>query len=378
MQYQEFQKIIQQQTILVTQGGLLQEEQNISKQLNLYKYRNYQVNMIDQLTQLTIEYPVRCKLCPNLEVCMDIRSYIAHFTNFKKMFPTKGYVCPLCNQQLGQQILRMNIQNYIYLDPNILSYMFKDMSYTNGINIFEYKGEQYLWQEFNYRYKIKREDYVSDLYQRQVVFRQLFCIVNKELRIRQPLILQKCPDRKIVDFKSFYQELTKINFDLEKQGLILCRCNYCNRNPIKFIAGQIYFHEAFYEAFNKYYQIEHNNQNESHFTYIFADTEIDSQIINDVVEDLCQDQKFQRMFRRNTIKGYSLNFQMVQINIGIFSIYLDYDGIYVDLVSAKNHINSTINLKQRKYHFQITKIDFQLSNSIFGFISNNYRFSSDQ
>ncbi|CAK64859.1 unnamed protein product (macronuclear) [Paramecium tetraurelia] len=327
MQYQEFQKIIQQQTILATQGGLLQEEQDLSKQLTLQRYRNYQVNMIDKLTQLTIEYPVRCKLCRDLEVCMDIRSYIAQFIYFKKFFLAKGFSCPICNQQLGQQILRMNIQNYIYLDPNILSYMYQNMSNIIDTKIFEYHGEQYMLQDFKNRQKIKREDYVASLLDRIVVFRQLFCRVNFELRIRQPLILYNCPDRKIVDFKSFYQELKKINFDLEKQGLILCRCNYCYRNPIKFIAGQIYFHEAFYEALNKYYQIQDNNQNESHFTYTFADTERDSYIktvqlilplkINFQREngsfwDMMSDEKYQSLFRGSEIQGYK--FKLFAIN----------------------------------------------------------------
>lgn len=36
--------------------------------------------MVDLITNMIIEYPVRCKFCTDLSVCMDMRSYIADFT----------------------------------------------------------------------------------------------------------------------------------------------------------------------------------------------------------------------------------------------------------------------------------------------------------
>ncbi|CAK81349.1 unnamed protein product (macronuclear) [Paramecium tetraurelia] len=279
MQFQDFQKLISQQAIQVSQGDLLQEDQKLSKQVALYRYRNYTVNMKDKFTELTIEYPVRCKSCKNLEVCIDMRSYIAEFNYQIKMFPTKAFSCPLCKHQLSKQTLSMKIQNYIYLDSNMLSFMFKDMSYVNGTNIFEYQGEQYIFQEFLDRQKIKRETYVAGLQDKKVLFRQLFCLVNPNQKIKQPLILQKCPDRNIVDFTSFYEELKKINFDYENYGLILCKCAFCGFNPIKTFVGNIYFHEAFYEALNKFYKIE-ELKNDTEFSYQFEDTEQKSYVIN--------------------------------------------------------------------------------------------------
>ncbi|CAD8145162.1 unnamed protein product [Paramecium octaurelia] len=383
MQYKEFHKIIQQQTIVVSQGGLLQEDQKISKQLVLYRYRNYQVNMIDKFTQFVIEYPVRCKLCTNLEVCMDIRSYIAHFNYQQNMYPKKGYTCPLCNQQLSKQIFKMNIQNYIYLDSNMLSYMYQYMPIIQNTKIFNYQGEQYLLQEFQDRYIIKRENFVARLPDRQVVFRQLFCIVNIELRIKQPLILQKCPERNIVDFKSFYQELTKINFDLENQGLILCRCNYCNKNPIKSIAGQIQFHEAFQEALNKYHQIQHNNQNENSFTYRFADTERDSLVVNNRIPtfnlqgmiiipninferkngsflDLRSDEEYQSIFRRSEISGYKFNLFAIKTEIMQIPIILDKQGVHADMEHLMYNFNYHINKKLKQYGFRVNNITLEL------------------
>ncbi|CAD8209809.1 unnamed protein product [Paramecium octaurelia] len=278
VKFQEFQKLIQQQAIAVSQGDLLQENKDLNKQVNLYKYRNYKVNMKDKFTNLSIEYPVRCRLCTNLEICMDMRSYIAEYIYRKKMSLINPFCCPLCNQKLSEQILKINIVNQIYLDSNMLSYMFKDMSYSNGTQIFDYKGEQYMFQEFLDRQKIKRENYVAELRERQVLFKQLFCIINPNQRIKQPLILQKCPDRKIVDFASFYEELKKINFDYENQYLILCRCNYCNKNPIKTFVGNIYFHEAFYEALNKFYEIK-EIENDNEFSYQFEDTRENSYVI---------------------------------------------------------------------------------------------------
>ncbi|CAD8145152.1 unnamed protein product [Paramecium octaurelia] len=404
IQYQEYQRQIQQLIISVGQGGLLQEEQKISKQLVLYRYRNYQVIMTDKFTQFVIEYPVRCRLCTNLEVCMDIRSYIAHFNYQKKTFPAEGYTCPLCNQQLGESIIKMNIQNHIYLDPNMLSYMYQDMPIIQNTKIFNYQGEQYLLQEFQDRYIIKRENFVARLPDRQVVFRQLFCIVNIEQRIKQPLMLQQCPDRNSVDFKSFYQELTKINFDLENQGLILCNCRFCQSNPIKSITGQIYFHEAFYEALNKYYQIQDNNQNENSFTYTFADTERDSSVVNNRIPlffnlqssilipkrepqhtlrqeflDLWTDEKYQRVYSRQYRKGHSFKIQNIKIQIGSFSIKLENEGIYVDLISVMRSINQNNNRRSERPFLQIKKIVFELKqDQISGLISNNYRFALNE
>ncbi|CAD8176953.1 unnamed protein product [Paramecium pentaurelia] len=58
--FEEFQKLIQQQAMSVSQGDLLQDDKQLGKKISLYKYRNYKVKMQDQLTKLTIEYPVRC------------------------------------------------------------------------------------------------------------------------------------------------------------------------------------------------------------------------------------------------------------------------------------------------------------------------------
>ncbi|CAD8109094.1 unnamed protein product [Paramecium primaurelia] len=398
--FEEFQKQIQQQAMSVSQGDLLQDDKQLGKKISLYKYRNYKVKMQDQLTKLTIEYPVRCKLCTDLQVCMDMRSYIADFNYQKKVNPTKIYSCPLCKKPQNKSMIQTQIQNYIYLDTNMLSYMFKDMSYTNGTNIFEYQGEQYMLQEFMDRYKIKREDYIKELNERQVVFKQLFCAVNFDLRIKLPLLLQNCLEKHIVDFKSFYEELKKIDFDYEQQGLILCKCVHCYRNPIKSFVGNIYFHEPFYEALNKFYKIQ-NPVNDKEFTYKFADNEQDSMVVVGYIvssnpkikvvqkletdynpidkDDIYYDWKYQQLFQRRDISGFFFNLKIMQIYIGIFSVYLEKDKIYVDLQSARKFINSNISLQLKQYSFQITKIVLQLkSDTIFGFLSRNYIFTSDE
>ncbi|CAD8209749.1 unnamed protein product [Paramecium octaurelia] len=393
--YQEFKKSISQLAISVSQGDLLQEDQKLSKQVALYKYRNYEVDMKDKFTQLIIEYPIRCKLCTNLEICMDMRSYIAEYIYRKKISPAKPFCCPLCNQKLSEQILKMNIVNYIYLDSNMLSYMFKDTSYTNGTKIFQYQGEQYMFQEFMDRQKIKRENYVAELRERKVLFKQLFCIINPNQRIKQPLILQKCPDKKMADFASFYEELKRINFDYENQNLILCRCNYCNSNPIKTFVGNIYFHEAFYEALNKFYKIK-EMENDNEFSYQFEDTEQMSQVIKNRIPtanskiklvqnnvgardasnlqnvsgeegflDLMDDDEYQQIFRKTEIQGYKYHTQSLKQNIGGIDIDYSQQGIKANVKEAVDKMNQNASQELKKYSFSVTGMTVELNREVF-------------
>ncbi|CAD8124573.1 unnamed protein product [Paramecium sonneborni] len=213
---------------------------------------------------------------------MDMRSYIADFIYQKKMFANKNFICPLCNAQQQQKVAIASIQNFIYLDSNMLSYMFKDLFYTQGTKIFKYKDESYMRQKFMDRQKIRREDYIATQKDSQTEFTNLYCVVNQNLRIKEPLVLSNCPQKHIVDFKSFYEELKKIDFDIETKGLILCRCHTCNAKPIKTITSNIHFHEAFYEALNKFCKIENYTQMKS-FTYQFQNKVEDGYIVRSVI-----------------------------------------------------------------------------------------------
>ncbi|CAK81323.1 unnamed protein product (macronuclear) [Paramecium tetraurelia] len=392
--FEDFQKQIQQQAIAITQGDLLQETKELNKQVALYKYRNYTVNMKDKLTQLTIEYPIRCRLCKDLKVCMDMRSFIAQVNYKKKMFPKQGYTCPLCNSQLNQNITSMNISKQIYLDSNMLSYMFKDMSYTNGTQNFEYKGEQYMLQEFLDRQKIKRENYIAKLTDRKVLFKQLFCIVNKDKRIQKPLILQNCPVKNIVDFTSFYEELKKIDFDYEKEDLILCKCSVCSFIPIKTFVGNIYFHEAFYEALNKLSKIE-DLKNCTEFSYQFEDTELESKVLNNRAAttnskikvvlpptgvrdasnlqnvtgeegflDLMDDEEYQSIFRKTEIQGFEFRTQGLKQNIGGIEIDYQQQGIKANVKEAVEKINQNANQDLKRFQFNVVGMSVELKGDI--------------
>ncbi|CAD8081463.1 unnamed protein product [Paramecium primaurelia] len=395
--FQVFQKLIFQQAMPISQGDLLQEDKKLGKSVALNKYRNYKVKMIDQYTQLIIEYPVRCKFCKDLTVCMDMRSYIADFIYQKTMNPFKYYTCPLCKTQQTGQMFKVLIQNYIYLDQNMLSYMFKDMSYTKGTNIFEYKGEQYMLQEFMDRQKITRETYIASLTERQVLFKQLFCGVKQDLRIKQPLIIQNCPQKKIVDFKSFYEKLKEINFDLENEELILCKCSSCYSKPIKSFIGNIYFHEAFHEALNKFY-LHKESEQDIEFTYKFTDNEIDSMIIrktiptknhkikivqnNDAIRDssnlrnlygdegfldLMNDEEYQKFFLKTDIEGYAYKaYRMIQ-NIGQIQIYYQQEGIHANVKELVENFNKNVNQDLKKFLFKLSSIQIHLNDDVLNF-----------
>ncbi|CAD8148248.1 unnamed protein product [Paramecium pentaurelia] len=96
MQYQEFKKLISQQRIRISQGDFLQKYQKLNRQIAIYKNRIYQVNMEDQLTQLTIIYPMRCKFCTNLEICTKgYESYLVEITYQRIISPKKLQAFPL-------------------------------------------------------------------------------------------------------------------------------------------------------------------------------------------------------------------------------------------------------------------------------------------
>ena len=81
-----------------------------------------------------------------------------------------------------------------------------------------------------------------------------------------PLLLKQCPLKSVIDFDTFYLEMQKISFDLENKGLILCQCEECNKKPIKKIAGNIYYHEAFGLALEEF---KKTNSKDKSFKYDF-------------------------------------------------------------------------------------------------------------
>ncbi|CAD8123104.1 unnamed protein product [Paramecium sonneborni] len=405
-QFDDFQNSILQSAISVSQGDLLVEDKQLGKKIALYKYRNYKVKMVDLLTNKIIEYPVRCKFCTDLSVCMDMRSYIADFTYQKKMFPNKNYTCPLCKTQQKSILIKATIQSNIYLDSNMLSYMFKDMSYTQGTQVFEYKGQQYMLQEFMDRQKIRREDYIGNL----IEFKQLFCIRNPKLRIKEPLVLSKCPQKNVVDFSTFYDELKKIDFDIENKGLTLCKCQSCNSNPIWTITGNIHFHEPFYEALNKFYKLDNYTQLKK-FTYKFQKTEEKSYIkedrmkknekkikliqLNQTEENYdkhkqqtillrkinqfrnpiqiqeffskdrfinCQnDREYQKLFSKNYFSGYQYEIEQILQNMDGAEITYEKNGIHLDSNRIIQKVNSNIDNQLNEQQFKANQLSVQMS-----------------
>jgi hypothetical protein len=56
----------------------------------------------------------------------------------------------------------------------------------------------------------------------------------------------------MIDFDTFYEEMIKINFNIEGKGLTFCKCTFCNSNPIKSYIKSIFYHEALGEALREF------------------------------------------------------------------------------------------------------------------------------
>ncbi|CAD8123088.1 unnamed protein product [Paramecium sonneborni] len=276
------------------------------------------------------------------------------------------------------------------------------MSYTQGTQVFEYKGQQYMLQEFMDRQKIRREDYIVNL-KEAVEFKQLFCILNPKLRIKEPLVLSKCSQKNIVDFQSFYDELKKIDFDIENIGLTLCKCLSCNQNPIKTITGNIHFHEPFYEALNKFSKIDNQTKLEK-FTYKFEKTEEESYVVRELIQinnpkikvvqqpkqmdaqnlinvkgnegfvDLMNDEEYQKFFGATQIQGFAYKAQGMQQNIGVLQIDYGKDGIRANVEEAVEKLNQNANSQLKQFHFNVVGMQVQLKNDVFNQNKGEFKF----
>ena len=56
----------------------------------------------------------------------------------------------------------------------------------------------------------------------------------------------------MIDFDTFYEEMVKINFNIEEKGLTFCKCTFCNRYPITSYIKSIFYHEALGEALREF------------------------------------------------------------------------------------------------------------------------------
>jgi hypothetical protein len=71
----------------------------------------------------------------------------------------------------------------------------------------------------------------------------------------------------MIDFDTFYEEMVKINFNIEEKGLTFCKCTFCNRYPITSYIKSIFYHEALGEALREF---KKSNLKVPSFKYDFA------------------------------------------------------------------------------------------------------------
>lgn len=57
---------------------------------------DYEVNMLDKITNLLVEIPTRCTKCTDKKVVMELRSFVFYILNPEN--PHLNLQCPLCQK----------------------------------------------------------------------------------------------------------------------------------------------------------------------------------------------------------------------------------------------------------------------------------------
>ncbi|CAD8119262.1 unnamed protein product [Paramecium sonneborni] len=381
--FENFQQQVFQQLAQVCQNDLFkdsqQQLQQLEKLLRYQKYRNFDVDMKDQLTGMIIEQPVRCKNCKDLSKCLDLKSYCCEFIKTKiESAPTDSFACPLCKTKYQSKILQCSLQNYIYLDQNLLSRIFKELSYRTSFK-FTYQGRDYMMQEFQERSKLSKQDYIDDLKAKKqnlnIEFKSITCKLNQNQKLQIPLLIGQCPLKTVIDFSTFYQLLINCEFRLD-QGLIVCKCSECNTKPIKQISGNIFFHEAFDHALKQFYK---TNSTQTSFSFDFQRDQLtssfaipDQQALNIVnmnkrqgFLDMLNDEEYQSVFGQKTFDGKFFQILKIEQNVcdGV-SIECNAQGVASNLKEKKDQMNEYAQNNQdlKKWGFKVQTIQIQLHN----------------
>ncbi|CAD8182817.1 unnamed protein product [Paramecium pentaurelia] len=377
--FDEFQKQVQQQVAQICQNDLFVECPQLEKELSSYKFRNLEINMKDQLTDMIIEQPVRCKYCTNFSKCLDLKSYACEFIKKKLRKNTDKFKCPLCQTEFKVSLASCALSTNIYLDQNLLFRMFKDLSYIQTQK-FSYLGQQYMIQEFQERQVLTKADYINSLKQKgsslKIEFKTIFCSLNKNQKLSIPLLLQNCPNKLVIDFQTLYQQMEQCNFKLDN-GLILCKCSSCNTNPIKKLAGQIFYHEAFDYALKKFYQ---SKSNQISFSFDFMNDNLtqsqavaDSSALQNITTpqrmgflDMLNDEDYQNIFGKKLLEGRT--FQILNITENLFDgidVKFNQEGVQNNLQEKKDSMNQIFKNDQTlsKFKFEIKGIQLQLNDN---------------
>ncbi|CAK59720.1 unnamed protein product (macronuclear) [Paramecium tetraurelia] len=378
--FAEFQKQVLSLVAQVCQNDLFKDQPNLEKLLAQHKFRNLEINMKDKQTDMIIEQPVRCKNCTNFSTCLDLKSYACEFIKRKLIKQTDLFKCPICQTPFQGNMVQSMLQNYIYLDQNLLFRMFKDLSYVNTTK-FQYLGRQYMIQEFQERQVLTKTEYINALTPKnpsqKVEFKSIFCSFNKNQKLDIPLVLFNCPISTVIDFDTFYLQLEKCNFDLSS-GLILCKCQTCNTTPIKSLSGSIFYHEAFDYALKKYYS---SNSKSMSFSYDFQkDTLTNSGALADTAAlknaqvpkkmgflDMLNEEEYQKIFGEKKLEGKTfqiLSITQTDVFDGIAITY-NKDGIDSNIVERKEQMNANLKNDQtlKQYNFVIKEMKLELNNN---------------
>ncbi|CAD8119261.1 unnamed protein product [Paramecium sonneborni] len=378
-QFLEYQRNITQHSYYVLQQV---PDKKIQLKLKLNKYRTFQLRIIDQI----IEQPSRCINC-NISNVMDLKSIISNFyLQKKKQQRERTLKCPLCQYEY---MINATISNLTYFDQNLFNAFEQGILIQKEGNLY-YDGKKLMIEEFQQKQKLEIEDFKQNIKEKQknlrYTFSQLFCSSNPQLRIQFPLILQKCPQQKIVEFENFYNKITQLEQqDYEQNCLRFCSCDYCQNNAFSFkdFPENVYFHEAFYKALIDFRK-SNVNQNIQQFTYDFERNIVieEQQIVPQQQQNffikrslfkqgfvsLLDDEQYQKRFEKKLVDNqYYFQISQNKLNTPFGTLINNKEGFYCE---ENKKLSQQIQQNQEKndWGFQIKKTETKIKTKSDGIV----------
>ncbi|CAD8099143.1 unnamed protein product [Paramecium sonneborni] len=273
--YDEFQRNVLEKMATIMN---LEQPKAIKEKINQYKNSICWMKLKDYSNQM-VEYPTRCVNCPipkplgekqqdiiepqqdNIKPLnnWDIRTFIAYIIHKKKKAEvkkqnTEKLKCPLCENEFKKNLVQMQFNNeLIFYDAQLYQKMqnrLSDIKYEPD-NLFEYRGKDYLLENFKNLWKYSVEDFLNDenvSENGKIQYKTIKCHNFRDLYLKNPLINFKCKNQIRFNFDYFYKKFQENNFQF-KNGIKLCQCQETECELVTEIEGQLYYDHVYNEAY---------------------------------------------------------------------------------------------------------------------------------
>ncbi|CAD8119264.1 unnamed protein product [Paramecium sonneborni] len=207
---ESLQKIKMEYDFLIILKQIINKELDNNLQ-NKLKFSKYSVSLQE------IQFPCRCNYC-ELQNVKDIKQFIINYFIREKK---DQFQCPACN------FMHKKVQSLveiIYFDR----YLYQAQINAQDLQQLEYnKQDTKLFRFFLQHQQVDFQQVKKDYQQNKIYpYECSQCILNIKKKIKEPLTLIFCQQKRSIDFKSFKKFLEKNNFNLK--NFPQCTCVFCN------------------------------------------------------------------------------------------------------------------------------------------------------